>query len=157
MDYDKKFTFISMVLFILIIVLSIQIFNSDIYFDFNKINFANIYRNLASLKINLNYSKDKIVNYEQNYIKDGSSYYSKNNEIYSLNDGVIIYCNEDKIVIHQNDDYYVRYDGYFILNVNKYDYVEKNTKVAFSYQLFDIEIYNKHDTISFEKYLQITF
>ena len=157
MDYDKKFTFISMVLFILIIVLSIQIFNSDIYFDFNKINFANIYRNLASLKINLNYSKDKIVNCEQNYIKDGSSYYSKNNEIYSLNDGVIIYCNEDKIVIHQNDDYYVRYDGYFILNVNKYDYVEKNTKVAFSYQLFDIEIYNKHDTISFEKYLQITF
>lgn len=157
MDYDKKFTFISMVLFILIIVLSIQIFNSDIYFDFNKINFANIYRNLASLKINLNYSKDKIVNYEQNYIKDGSSYYSKNNEIYSLNDGVIIYCNEDKIVIHQNDDYFVRYDGYFILNVNKYDYVEKNTKVAFSYQLFDIEIYNKHDTISFEKYLQITF
>lgn len=157
MDYDKKFTFISMVLFILIIVLSIQIFNSDIYFDFNKINFANIYRNLASLKINLNYSKDKIVNYEQNYIKDGSSYYSKNNEIYSLNDGVIIYCNDDKIVIHQNDDYFVRYDGYFILNVNKYDYVEKNTKVAFSYQLFDIEIYNKHDTISFEKYLQITF
>ena len=157
MDYDKKFTFISMVLFILIIVLSIQIFNSDIYFDFNKINFANIYRNLASLKINLNYSKDKIVNYEQNYIKDGSSYYSKNNEIYSLNDGVIIYCNEDKIVIHQNDDYFVRYDGYFILNVNKYDYVEKNTKVAFSYQLFDIGIYNKHDTISFEKYLQITF
>ena len=157
MDYDKKFTFISMILFILIIVLSIQIFNSDIYFDFNKINFANIYRNLASLKINLNYSKDKIVNYEQNYIKDGSSYYSKNNEIYSLNDGVIIYCNEDKIVIHQNDDYFVRYDGYFILNVNKYDYVEKNTKVAFSYQLFDIEIYNKHDTISFEKYLQITF
>lgn len=157
MDYDKKFTFISMVLFILIIVLSIQIFNSDIYFDFNKINFANIYRNLASLKINLNYSKDKIVNYEQNYIKDGSSYYSKNNEIYSLNDGVIIYCNEEKIVIHQNDDYFVRYDGYFILNVNKYDYVEKNTKVAFSYQLFDIEIYNKHDTISFEKYLQITF
>lgn len=157
MDYDKKFTFISMVLFILIIVLSIQIFNSNIYFDFNKINFANIYRNLASLKINLNYSKDKIVNYEQNYIKDGSSYYSKNNEIYSLNDGVIIYCNEDKIVIHQNDDYFVRYDGYFILNVNKYDYVEKNTKVAFSYQLFDIEIYNKHDTISFEKYLQITF
>jgi len=157
MDYDKKFTFISMVLFILIIVLSIQIFNSDIYFDFNKINFANIYRNLASLKINLNYSKDKIVNYEQNYIKDGSSYYSKNNEIYSLNDGVIIYCDEEKIVIHQNDDYFVRYDGYFILNVNKYDYVEKNTKVAFSYQLFDIEIYNKHDTISFEKYLQITF
>lgn len=157
MDYDKKFTFISMVLFILIIVLSIQIFNSDIYFDFNKINFANIYRNLASLKINLNYSKDKIVNYEQNYIKDGSSYYSKNNEIYSLNDGVIIYCDEKKIVIHQNDDYFVRYDGYFILNVNKYDYVEKNTKVAFSYQLFDIEIYNKHDTISFEKYLQITF
>ena len=157
MDYDKKFTFISMVLFILIIVLSIQVFNSDIYFDFNKINFANIYRNLASLKINLNYSKDKIVNYEQNYIKDGSSYYSKNNEIYSLNDGVIIYCDEEKIVIHQNDDYFVRYDGYFILNVNKYDYVEKNTKVAFSYQLFDIEIYNKHDTISFEKYLQITF
>lgn len=157
MDYDKKFTFISMVLFILIIVLSIQVFNSDIYFDFNKINFANIYRNLASLKINLNYSKDKIVNYEQNYIKDGSSYYSKNNEIYSLNDGVIIYCDEKKIVIHQNDDYFVRYDGYFILNVNKYDYVEKNTKVAFSYQLFDIEIYNKHDTISFEKYLQITF
>ena len=158
MNNEKAFNLLTLLMFNLIILLSISIFNGNYYFDFNKSKISEFF----SLTMNFNNffknkDKNELVNIENKYQKNGDKYYSVDSRIYSIEDGIIIGLNNKKISIIQNDRYLLNYIGDFILNIHEGDYVEKNTIIAITYDYFYIEISNGENNVTYEEYLHNSF
>lgn len=154
---EKAFNLLSFIMFILIIILSINVFNYNFYFEFDKNKIGNLYTytfNINNLFKNI--LNNQLVNSEIKYYKTENKYYSNDYKLYSLNPGIVIFSNDNRILISQNNKYYLEYLGNFFSYVLKGDYVEKNIVIAEAYDYFYINIYNENRVISYEEYLKYT-
>jgi len=153
---EKAFYFLSLIMFLIIIALSILTFNSNFYFDFDKSKVANIFSSALNFKnVFGNTEKDKDVDFQINYLKYDNYYLSNTNKIYSLDDGIVLKSTNKNIKIIQNDGYYLEYIGNFEYQVNVGDYVEKEIAIGISYELFNLILYKNNVYYSYEEYIEI--
>lgn len=154
---EKLYEFFSLLMFILVIILSIKIFDNNYYFEFNKISLANLFTynfNLNNIFIN---NDDKSVNKEFKYIKDNDLYFSTSNYIFSIDDCFVYKINKEQIITLLINKWYAIYYGEFEVFVNEGDYVEKNKKIANYFNGFNICLIKGDEIINYEEYIKNPF
>lgn len=152
---EKAFNFISFLLFVIIIILSINIFNRSFYFDFDKSIINNFFSSTLNFKnFFKNPNQNTLVNTLASYQKIDNRYYSSDGRIYSIDDGIIIYANNGFISIMQSNNYKINYKGEFIVQVKDGDYIEKNVAIGYTYESFVIEIFNDNVSVPYEEYIK---
>lgn len=155
MKNENLFNFITFLLFTMIIVLSISVFNSKYVINIDKDNLAKLFtNNLVFKNIFKNNTNNIIVNENIEFIKNNDGYITNDSNINAIYDGVILLCNYSNIVITQNDGYTVYFNGIFECNVKNNDYVERGSIIATYYEPFSIYFENKEKRFTYEEYLE---
>ena len=149
--------YLTMILFILIIILSIKCFNKEFVFEFNKNYLASVYSNIFNFKNIFNYNNDQFVDNEINYYKKDNKYISNSNIIKTIDSGVIKKCNNNEIYIFQNNNYIAIFIGYFDLYINNNDYVEKGSIIAMYFEPFSIYFIKDGEIFTYEEYIAYSF
>lgn len=152
------FNKITFLFFVLFIVLSFKIINSNYYIDIsNKESLNNIfnltfnYKNIFSKIFN-----EINVNNNINYIKEDNGYISNSSLIFSIKEG-IIYYNENKIIIKQNDDFDFVLIGKFNIFVFNGDYVDSGSIIGEYYEPFLLYLVKDNMNFTYEDYLRNYF
>ena len=152
------FNKITTLLFILFIILSFKIINSNYYIDISNKEYLN---NIFNLTFNYNILFDKnnldtFVNSSIKYIKVNDKYITDSSFIYSLKEGVI-YLNSNKIIIKQNDNFNFVIEGEFNTFIFNGDYVDKGSIIGEYFEPFSLYFYKDDNLYSYEEYLRNYF
>lgn len=153
---EKLYESFSLFLFVIIIVLSIKIFNTSYVIDINKINLGYIYLNTFNIN-NLFKIKSKSNNVNNDIIfkecKE-NEYITNSSYIPCINDGVVYVANINQIIINQNDGYLLFINGFFEPLINKGDYVERNVTIALYIDTFEIYFTKGNIKYDYQEYIK---
>ena len=152
------FNKITSLLFIVFIILSFKIINSNYYIDISNKEYLN---NLFILTFNYNnlFNKNNLdinVNGNIKYIKLNNKYITDSSLLYSLKEG-IIYTSSNKIIIKQNDGYDFVIEGEFNTFIFNGDYVEKDSIIGEYFKPFLLYFYKDDKLYSYEEYIRNSF
>lgn len=152
------FNKITSLLFIVFIILSFKIINSNYYIDISNKEYLN---NLFNLTFNYNnlFNKNNLdtnVNGNIKYIKLNNKYITDSSLLYSLKEG-IIYTSLNKIIIKQNDGYDFVIEGEFNTFIFNGDYVEIDSIIGEYFEPFTLYFYKDDNLYSYEEYIRNSF
>ena len=149
----KSYYFLTSLLFLLIIILSIKCFNKEYILDIDKDKIAKLYTNIFNFKTLFRNTNDETVDNEIVYIKTNDKYICSSNNIVSIYDGVVEKCDSSNIVITQNNRYTICFYGDFNLMINKGDYVEKGSIIAGYFEPFTLLFCKDGEIFTYEEYI----